>query len=855
MPLSAGTRLGPYEVRGPIGAGGMGEVYRARDTRLGRDVAVKVLPAEASHTPERLHRFEQEARLAGSLNHPNVLTLFDVGILEGTPYLVTELLEGRTLREVLEAGPLATRKVVEHAQQIARGLAAAHERGVVHRDLKPANLFVTKDGRVKVLDFGLAKLTQPLPGEGSQCPTETAEGHVVGTIAYMSPEQVRGQAVDARSDVFALGAVVYEMLTGRRAFTGDTPADTMTAILTKDPEELSRPGFEIPVGLERIVRRCLEKDPAERFQSAKDVAFALEAESGTSHGAAAEVPALPRRRGRGWAVTAAVGLVATATGAWVSHRFGPRPSPPPHLLQLTFGHGITQPARFTADGHTIVFTAYWNGRPPEILSRRLDQEENVSLGLPPARLLSVSSRGELAILLTPPHESGLTDVGTLSRVPLSGGTVRPLLEDVADADWSPDGQDLAVVRGRDGRAQLEFPVGHVLHRAGSIQFLRVSPRGDRVAMRADGRLVLVDREAKASRIDLGPERTGADFYGVTWSPDGESLLVTLQNPSMGFRTLRRVALDGTVTELYAAPGHIVVEDVARDGRVLLHHGFERVGVRGKPPGALEEREIEGSGAGAVAHGLSDDGTRVLTSGNALASLTGEPSMRLAEQHGWGVGLSGDARWAVFLAGPADYSRLVLAPMGPGEPVRFDTPQLKNGRESGAGWALMGMTWQVDGGRVGFNGAEPGRPPRAFLFERSTGRSRPVTPEGAVAVHGLAPDDHVLACAEDGSLAFYPLAGGEAQPVRARLSNILARQVVRVSGDGRFLFLKEGNVPARIERLELLTGRRTPWKTLRPADPSGVYQTWTPRLTPDGAGYAYAYGRALNDVYLLEGLRF
>ena len=248
MTLSAGTRLGPYEILGPIGAGGMGEVYRARDTRLGRDVAVKVLPGEVSHTPERLHRFEQEARLAGSLNHPNVLTVFDVGAHEGAPYLVTELLEGRSLREVLAAGPLPTRKVVEYAQQAARGLAAAHERGVVHRDLKPANVFVTKDGRLKILDFGLAKLTlvDPLEVAGSQLSTDTAEGKVVGTIGYMSPEQVRGHAVDARSDIFALGAVVYEMLSGRRAFSGDTAADTMTAILTKDPQDLSRPGLDIP---------------------------------------------------------------------------------------------------------------------------------------------------------------------------------------------------------------------------------------------------------------------------------------------------------------------------------------------------------------------------------------------------------------------------------------------------------------------------------------------------------------------------------------------------------------------------------------------------------------------------------
>jgi len=218
MALSAGTRLGPYEILGPIGAGGMGEVYRARDTRLGRDVAVKVLPGEASHTPERLHRFEQEARLAGSLNHPNVLTVFDVGSHEGAPYLVTELLEGRSLREVLAAGPLTPRKAGEYAQQAARGLAAAHERSVVHRDLKPANLFVTKDGRLKILDFGLAKLTQvdPLEVADSQLSTNTAEGKVVGTIGYMAPEQVRGQGMDARSDIFALGAVVYELLSGRR---------------------------------------------------------------------------------------------------------------------------------------------------------------------------------------------------------------------------------------------------------------------------------------------------------------------------------------------------------------------------------------------------------------------------------------------------------------------------------------------------------------------------------------------------------------------------------------------------------------------------------------------------------------
>jgi serine/threonine protein kinase len=241
MSLAAGTKLGPYEVLAPIGAGGMGEVYSARDTRFGREVAVKVLPTEFSQDPDRLHRFEQEARLAGSLDHPHILALHDVGSHDGAPYLVTELLEGRSLREVLDGGPLPQRKAVEYAQQIARGLSAAHAKGIVHRDLKPGNVFVTRDGRVKILDFGLAKLTQldPRAVEGSEVSTKTAEGRVAGTVGYMSPEQVRGRPADPRSDIFAFGAVLYEMLSGRRAFRGGSAADTMTAILTKDPEELS----------------------------------------------------------------------------------------------------------------------------------------------------------------------------------------------------------------------------------------------------------------------------------------------------------------------------------------------------------------------------------------------------------------------------------------------------------------------------------------------------------------------------------------------------------------------------------------------------------------------------------------
>ncbi|HLN93764.1 MAG TPA: serine/threonine-protein kinase, partial [Thermoanaerobaculia bacterium] len=286
MTLSAGTRLGPYEILSPIGAGGMGEVYRAKDPRLGREVAVKVLPASFSKDPDRLRRFEHEARAAGVLNHPNITAVYDIGSVEGSPYVVSELLEGETLRSRLDAGPLAPRKALDYAIQIARGLAAAHEKGIVHRDLKPENLFVTKDGRVKILDFGLAKLIRSEEGvDLTELPTATVgtePGIVMGTLGYMSPEQVRGKPTDHRSDIFAFGAILWEMLSGRRAFHADTPADTMTAILTKEPPDLSASGRDVPPGLERIVRHCLEKNVDERFHSAHDLAFDLEALSTVS---------------------------------------------------------------------------------------------------------------------------------------------------------------------------------------------------------------------------------------------------------------------------------------------------------------------------------------------------------------------------------------------------------------------------------------------------------------------------------------------------------------------------------------------------------------------------------------------
>jgi serine/threonine-protein kinase len=342
--VQPGSRLGPYEIIASIGAGGMGEVYRARDTRLGRDVAIKVLPAEFASDPERLRRFEQEARAVAALDHPNILALYDVGTHEGAPYIVTQLLEGESLRERLQAGSLTPRKAIEVGAEIAQGLAAAHDKGIIHRDLKPWNVFITKDGHVKILDFGLAKLVAPRsvvePAQASTVVEATEAGTALGTVGYMPPEQVRGQVVDQRSDIFSFGCVMYEMLSGRPPFRRDTAADTTSAILHEEPAELSRVATGVPAALERVVRRCLEKEPDERYQSSRDVGFALLEASG-----AAEASTPPMVRVRvGWRkrplVAVAIGisvLVAVAAGLLFRRNTTPAPQPAgPSVAVLPF---------------------------------------------------------------------------------------------------------------------------------------------------------------------------------------------------------------------------------------------------------------------------------------------------------------------------------------------------------------------------------------------------------------------------------------------------------------------------------------------------------------------------------------
>src|ERR1700678_2988292 len=355
MALTSGTKIGPYEIVSSLGAGGMGEVYRATDIRLGRDVAIKVLPEAMARDVKRLRRFETEARAVAALNHPNILSIHDIGTQDGVPYLVSECLEGQSLRQELSGGALPLRRAIEYGTEIAQGLAAAHDKGIIHRDLKPENIFVTRDGRVKILDFGLAKLARPeaAPEDGATLEAvPTSAGVVLGTVGYMSPEQVKGEPADARSDIFALGTILYEMFSGQRAFRRDTSAETMTAILKEDPPELATSGKPISPPLERIVRRGLEKKPQQRFQSARDLAFNLEGISGNTSTSLAQVlPASAGKQPRKWLVPLAAGLlllIVGAAGGWLFFR-GSGSTSPPSYHQLTFERGLIYAARFASE--------------------------------------------------------------------------------------------------------------------------------------------------------------------------------------------------------------------------------------------------------------------------------------------------------------------------------------------------------------------------------------------------------------------------------------------------------------------------------------------------------------------------
>jgi len=603
MALSSGTKLGPYEIQSPLGAGGMGEVYRARDTRLGRDVAIKVLPEALANDADRLRRFEQEARTIAALNHPNILGIHDIGAHDGAPFLVSEFLDGQTLREKLESGPLPVRRAIEYALGIAQGLAAAHEKGIVHRDLKPENVFVTRDGRVKVLDFGLAKLVRPEESHETVVTLTspaTLPGMVMGTVGYMSPEQVRGQPIDARSDIFSFGAVLYEMLTGKRAFKRETSAETMAAILREEPPELNDAGWQSPLALQRILVRCLEKNVERRFQSASDLAFALESLSGTSTAKSVPQPK-SRRAWLPWVIAAAL-LVGTAVWEMIRPAAAPaNPLEKAHFTRVTDFESVE--AAISPDGRFVAFVSDHDG-PFDVWLTQVGTGRLINLtqgkaGPLPGPLRSVGFSGDGSEIWLGGGDAGMR----LRLMPLTGGTLRNFLgEEAVNLAWSPDGARI------------------VYHTFGS---------GDPI--------FVADRDGANARPIFG-DHPGVHNHFLTWSPDGRWIYFVHGTPATkemdlwridpGGRNPERLTQRNTDIAYPTLAGNRTVFYVARDGDGsgpwLWSFDLKRKDSRRASFGLEQYTSVEAS---------ADGRKLVATISNPVAGLWSIPILnRLAEEH-------------------------------------------------------------------------------------------------------------------------------------------------------------------------------------------------------------------------------